>query len=102
VWKGPESKACSGYGLCNTRENRGVWGKCTSFKTTSTTLNPKTRRDLLQLYSKIYGKIEVTNNEFMTWLVKGYIAEYMVTKLIGPPRQCPPRLSSQVDWRENC
>jgi hypothetical protein len=54
-----------------------VWGKCTSFKTTSTTLNPKTRRDLLQLYSKIYGKIEVTNNKFMTWLVKGYIAEHM-------------------------
>jgi hypothetical protein len=32
---------------------------------------------LLQLYSKIYGKIKVTNNEFMTWLVKGYIAEHM-------------------------
>jgi hypothetical protein len=54
-----------------------VWGKCTSFKTTSTMLNPQTKRDLLHLYSKIYGKIEVTNNEFMTWLVKGYITEHM-------------------------
>jgi hypothetical protein len=54
-----------------------VWGKCSAFKTTNTTLNPETRSELLQLYTKIYGKMEVTNNEFMTWVVKGYIAEVM-------------------------
>ena len=28
---------------------------------TNTSLNPETRKELLQLYSKIYGKPEVTN-----------------------------------------
>ena len=54
-----------------------IWGKCVAFKTTNTTLKPKTRKELLQLYSKIYGKMEVTNKEFMAWVVKGYIAEQM-------------------------
>lgn len=54
-----------------------VWGKCTSFKTSNTTFTPETRSELLQLYAKIYGKMEVTNNEFMAWVVKGYIAEIM-------------------------
>jgi hypothetical protein len=54
-----------------------IWGKCVAFKTTNTTLNPEIRKELLQLYFKIYGKMEVTNKEFMTWVVKGYIAEQM-------------------------
>jgi hypothetical protein len=54
-----------------------VWGKCTAFKTTNTTLKPETRSQLLELYSKIYGKLDVTNKEFMLWLVKGNIAEKM-------------------------
>lgn len=54
-----------------------VWGKCTAFKTTNTTLKPETRSQLLELYSKIYGKVDVTNKEFMLWLVKGNIAEQM-------------------------
>jgi hypothetical protein len=53
-----------------------IWGKCSAFKTTMT-LSPETRKELLHLYSKIYGKVEVTNNEFMAWVVKGYIAEQM-------------------------
>jgi hypothetical protein len=35
----------------------------------------------LELYAKIYGKTEVTNNEFMAWVVKGYIAEQMGLKV---------------------
>jgi hypothetical protein len=54
-----------------------IWSKCVAFKTTNTTLKPETRKELLQLYFKIYGKMEVTNKEFMTWVVKGYIAEQM-------------------------
>ena len=40
-------------------------------------LKPEVRKELTQLYAKIYGKAEVTNNEFMAWLVKGYIAQLM-------------------------
>lgn len=54
-----------------------IWGKCTAFKTTNTTLNPERRKELLHLYSRIYGKTEVTNKEFMAWVVKGSIAEGM-------------------------
>ena len=53
------------------------WGKYPSFKTTNTTLSPQSRADLLQLCSKIYEKGEITNNEFMVWMVKGYIVETM-------------------------
>ena len=52
-----------------------IWGKCIAFKTTNTTLKSETRKELLQLYSKIYGKTEVMKKEFMAWIVKGYIAE---------------------------
>ena len=54
-----------------------VWGKCSSFKTTNTTLNLDTKQELLLLYAKIYGKGDVTNNEFMTWIIKGFIAAHM-------------------------
>ena len=45
-----------------------IWGKCVAFKTTNTTLKLETRKELLQLYSKIYGKMEVTKKEFMAWV----------------------------------
>jgi hypothetical protein len=64
--KGMNPKLAVDMACVATEKIEEVWGKCTSFKTTSTTLNPQTRRDLLHLYSKIYRKIEVTNNEFIT------------------------------------
>ncbi len=39
------------------------------FKTTNLNLHLETRKDLFRLYYK------VTNNEFMIWFVKGYIAK---------------------------
>ena len=51
-----------------------LFGKCTKFRTTNTVLNPDARKDLMDLYFKIYGSTSVTNNEFAGWLVKGYIA----------------------------
>ena len=54
-----------------------IWGKYVAYKTTNTTLKPETKKELLELYSKIYGKTEVTNKDLMTWVVKGYIAEQM-------------------------
>ena len=63
---------------CVTPEKiKEIWGKCVAYKTTNTTLKPETRKELLELYCKIYGKTEVTNKEIMTWVVKGYIAEQM-------------------------
>ena len=52
----------------------GLFGKCIKLRTTNTFLKPEARKDLLDLYSKIYGSSSVTNNEFAGWLVKGYIA----------------------------
>ena len=54
-----------------------IWWKCSQFKTTNTTLDPQTHKDLLHMYFKRYGKVDMTNNKFMAWLVKGYIAERM-------------------------
>ena len=42
-----------------------VLDKCTAFKTTNTTLGPEKCKAFLHLYLKIYGKLEVMNNEFM-------------------------------------
>ena len=56
---------------------KGMWGKCTSFKTTNTTLKLEMRSQLLELYSKIYNKVDITNKEFMLWLVKGNIVAQM-------------------------
>jgi hypothetical protein len=39
-----------------------VWEKCSSFKSMNTVLKPESRKELTQLYAKIYGKAEVTNN----------------------------------------
>ena len=52
-----------------------VWGKVSSYRTTNTRLHPETRRELINLYAKIYGTEDVTNNEFMLWVVKGFILE---------------------------
>ena len=86
-----KERGLSGFGLnpklpsnmaCMTIEKvEEVWRKCSAFKTTNTTLNPKTRSELLQLYAKIYDKMEVTNNDFMTWVVKGYITKVMGFKV---------------------
>jgi hypothetical protein len=54
-----------------------VWEECSTFKTTNTTLKPHSRKELLDLHAKIYGKREVTNNEMLGWVVKGYNAELM-------------------------
>jgi len=52
-----------------------VWGKVSSYRTTNTKLHPESRRELISLYAKIYGSKDVTNNEFMLWVVKGFILE---------------------------
>jgi hypothetical protein len=38
-------------------------------------LHVNTKKALVKLYWKIYGSTIITNNEFMLWLVKGYIAQ---------------------------
>jgi hypothetical protein len=45
------------------------------FKTTNVMLHPATKNALLSLCWKIYGTAVVANNEFMAWIVKGFIAE---------------------------
>ena len=52
-----------------------IFGKDLKFKTTNSNLPTETKKELVALYRKIYGKSDVVNNEFMDWLVKGYIAE---------------------------
>lgn len=53
-----------------------VWGKISTYRTTNTKLHPETRKELVTLYGKIYGTEDVTNNEFMLWVVKGFVLEY--------------------------
>lgn len=52
-----------------------MFGKDVKFKTTNSNLTPETKMELISLYRKIYGKSDVTNNEFMDWMVKRFIAE---------------------------
>ena len=52
-----------------------LFGKELKFKTTNSSLTTDTKKELVALYRKIYGKSDVTNNEFMDWVVKGFIAE---------------------------
>ena len=54
-----------------------VFGKDGKMKTTSPHLDPSSRRAMLRIYWQIFGTADVTNNEFGTWLVKGYIAQEM-------------------------
>jgi hypothetical protein len=44
------------------------------FKTTNLNIHLETKKDLLQLYWKVYGTKQIMNNEFMICFVKGYIA----------------------------
>jgi hypothetical protein len=52
-----------------------MFGVYYSYKTTNLMLLPKTIKELLALYKKVYGSSIVTNNEFMKWFVKGFIAK---------------------------
>lgn len=52
-----------------------MFGKDLKFKSTNSNLTTETKRELVALYRKIYGKSNVPNNEFMDWMVKGFIAE---------------------------
>jgi hypothetical protein len=52
-----------------------VFGKMAKFKTTNIQLHVNTKKKLLELCCKIYGTSIVTNNKFMSWMVKGYIAQ---------------------------
>ena len=54
-----------------------VFRKEGKMKTTSPHLDPNSRRAMLRICWQIFGTIDVTNNEFGTWLVKGYIAQEM-------------------------
>jgi hypothetical protein len=51
-----------------------VFKKVTKFKTTNNKLHLEIRKKHINLYTKIYGTPHVTNNEFMSWAMKGYIA----------------------------
>jgi uncharacterized FlaG/YvyC family protein len=51
-----------------------VFKKVTKFRTTNNKLHLEMKKKLINLYVKIYGTPHVTNNEFMSWVVKGYIA----------------------------
>jgi len=58
-----------------------LFRKCTKFYTMNTFLKPNARKDLMDLYLKIYGLSFVTNNEFVGCLVKGYIANLKKKKV---------------------
>ena len=75
--EGLNPKLASDMAVVTQEKIEEVWGKCTTYKTTNAVLLPERRKELVELYAKIYGKPEVTNNEFMAWVVKGYIAEQM-------------------------
>ncbi len=54
----------------------GVFGAdCSSFKSINLYLHINTKRMLVKFHWQIYGLAVITNNEFMMWLVKGYITE---------------------------
>jgi len=48
---------------------------CSSFKTINLYLHVDTKKALIKLHWQMYGSTAITNNEFMMWLVKGYITE---------------------------
>ncbi len=43
-----------------------VFGKVSKFKTTNSNLHPKTQKELIDLYAKIYGTTKPSNNELMS------------------------------------
>jgi hypothetical protein len=52
---------------------KDVFGKVSKFKTTSTKPHEVAKKILLQLCSQFYCTPIVTNNEFISWVVKGYM-----------------------------
>ena len=52
-----------------------VFEKEGNMKTTSPYLDPNNRTTMLRILWQIFGFADVTNNNFRTWLVKGYIAQ---------------------------
>ena len=79
--EGLNPKLASDMAVVTQEKIEEVWGKCTTYKTTNSALPPERRRELIELYAKIYGKTEVTNNKFMAWVVKGNIAKQMGLKV---------------------
>ena len=79
--EGLNPKFASDMAVVTQEKIEEVWGKCTTYKTTNSALPPERRRELVELYAKIYGKTKVTNNEFMAWVVKGNIAQQMGLKV---------------------
>jgi DNA-binding Lrp family transcriptional regulator len=52
-----------------------VFGKVAKFKTTNSKLHPKTKKELISLYVKIYKVTPlVMDIEFMSWVVEDYIS----------------------------
>jgi hypothetical protein len=51
-----------------------VFRKVSKYKTTNTKLHQDTKKNL-RLCSQIYGISIIINNEIMSWVVKGYIAQ---------------------------
>lgn len=60
--------------VCESNLEEVLW-KVTKFKSTNNKLHKDTRRKLISLYAKIYETPIVTNNKFMSWVVKGYITK---------------------------
>jgi hypothetical protein len=60
--------------VCESNFEKVFW-KVTKFKSTNNKLHEDTRMELISLYTKIYETPIVTNNKFMSWVVKGYIAK---------------------------
>ena len=79
--EGLNPKLASDMAVVTQEKIEEVWRKCTTYKTTNSALPPERRRKLVEFYAKIYGKTEVTNNEFMAWVVKRNIAEQMGLKV---------------------
>jgi hypothetical protein len=48
--------------------------KC-NLKLTNSLFHPETKQDLKRFHWQIYGVPTPTNNDFMLWLMKGYIAQ---------------------------
>jgi hypothetical protein len=54
---------------------------CTKLRITNTLLDLEAKIDLMDLYSKIYGATSITINEFVGWLMKGYIGNLKKRKV---------------------
>jgi hypothetical protein len=52
---------------------KDIFGKVSKLKTTNTKPHEVVKRNLLQLCSQFYRTPIVTNNEFISWVVKGYM-----------------------------